>query len=117
MLYSFTHFKVKAWWLIPLFQWHGMLSTFQYKKARGLVDVKIWNEKGRVFYVLSCWQSREDMLAYRNRGAHLNAMKATKKLGEADSISFMAYSEPSLEYCKSLLHSPSGALKSVNLLG
>ncbi len=110
MLYSFTYFKVKAWWLVPLFQWHGMLSTFQYKKARGLVDVKIWNKKGRVFYVLSCWQTKEDMLAYRNRGAHLNAMKATRKLGKADSVSFFSYSEPEFEYCKSLLHSASGAI-------
>ncbi len=110
MLYSFTYFKVKAWWLVPLFQWHGMLSIFQYKKAKGLVDVKIQNEKGRVFYVLSCWQTKEDMLAYRNKGAHLKAMKATKKLGKADSVSFVAYSEPSFDYCKTLLRSTRGTL-------
>jgi heme-degrading monooxygenase HmoA len=110
MLYSFTHFKVRAWWLVPLFQWHGMLSTFQYKKAKGLVDVNIWNEERRVFYVLSCWQTKEDMLVYRNRGAHLRAIKASHKLGQAQVVSFVSYAQPTLEYCKSLLRNPPSTL-------
>lgn len=41
-------------------------------------------------YTLTAWHSEDDMLAFRNRGAHLQAMKKTRDYGTIDSYSWEA---------------------------
>ncbi len=111
--YSFTTFRIKWWWMWPLFQWHGMLVTFQVKKTPGLVRSKIWSSNLTTYYTLTCWESKDDMLAFRNRKAHLKAMKMHRKLGEAKSVSWMSAFEPYPEECMDRLKAKHGNLVEV----
>ncbi|WP_052301109.1 hypothetical protein [Owenweeksia hongkongensis] len=101
--YSFTTFTIKWWWMWPLFQWHGMMVTIQSKKTHGLLSAKVWNKKLRTYYTLTCWESKEQMLEFRNRKAHLKAMKIHRKLGETKSVSWVSAFEPYREECLSRL--------------
>lgn len=82
MYVSVTHFKVRSIWALPLFQWHAFASYGQANKSRGIISTESWPEKGRVFCTLTLWESKEDMIRFRNSGAHLKAMKISRKLGE-----------------------------------
>ena len=82
MYVSITHFKVKSLWALPLFQWHAFTSYGQANRSLGIISSEAWPEKGRVFCTLTLWESKEDMLKFRNSGAHLKAMKISRKLGE-----------------------------------
>ncbi len=103
MFYSFTYFRVSAWWLLPLFQWHAFFSAMQLRRIEGLNTFQTWAQKGLVFCTLTGWDSRSHMLKFRNRGAHLKAMKIHKKLGVAYSVSWEADIEPTPDECRQKL--------------
>ncbi len=52
---------------------------------------------------LSGWKCREAMVAFRNNGHHLEAMKKTKKMGLVKSITWEADAEPSWDEVKKRL--------------
>lgn len=81
MYVSITHFKVKSWWALPLFQWHAMRSYGQANRSMGIVSSEAWPKKGRIFCTLTLWESKAHMLKFRNSGAHLKAMKISNKVG------------------------------------
>ena len=101
--YSFTTFRIKWWWMWPLFQWHGMMVTFQIRKTKGLISSKVWTKGMMTYCTLTCWESKDDMLHFRNRKSHLKAMKIHKKLGDAQSVSWSSKFEPYPEECFSRL--------------
>lgn len=100
MFYSYTYFRVKAWWALPLFQWHALFSHVQARRTQGLHDMNVWPEKGKVFCTLTSWTSEDDMLRFRNKGSHRKAMKHSRKMGEGYAISFESTSIPSRDLCK-----------------
>lgn len=52
--------------------------------ARGL-----WN-----FHTLTWWESKEKMLEYRNSGAHLLAMKLSRKMGQGYTVGWESVEQP-----------------------
>lgn len=82
MYVSITYFKVKSFWALPLFQWHAFRSYGQANQSRGIKSTSTWSQKGRVFCTLTLWESKKDMLKFRNSGAHLMAMKLSYKMGK-----------------------------------
>lgn len=97
MYCSFTHFRVKAWWAVPLFQWHAFRSGSQAYRAKGLVHMKtraadMWN-----YQTLTVWMQKEDMLKFRNNGAHLQAMKLSNRMGKGYTVGWESRQIPNRE--------------------
>ena len=97
--YSFTSFKIEKWWMWPLFQLHGMMVTLQVNKTPGLVDMKVWSYKMITFYTFTVWEEKSHMLNFRNKKAHLRAMKHHGKIGSPASVSWSATHEPTRDEC------------------
>ena len=82
MYCSYTHFRVEKWWAIPLFQWHAFRSGNQVNRAKGLVRMEVWVGDLWNYHTLTTWMEKKDMLAFRNSGAHLRAMKLSSRMGK-----------------------------------
>ena len=70
----------------------------QLASAEGAIFVKFSGLR-----TLTGWRSKNDMKAFRNSGAHLEAMKNIKNIGIAKSISWQADEEPEWPEAKSKL--------------
>lgn len=97
--YSVTNFQINPWWMWFVFQIHGMMVTFQLKKTTGLLHHKVWTKGFTNYYTLSCWESKEAMLEFRNNRAHLKAMKESLKIGTSRSVSWISAFDPYKEEC------------------
>jgi hypothetical protein len=71
----------------------------QLDETNGLLFVKFNGLR-----TLTCWESYEDMLAFRNNGHHLNAMKNLKKMGKTRSVSWESEQEPGWSEVKTKLN-------------
>jgi len=76
------------------------LTKKQLAEVDGLLFIKT---KG--LRTLSGWQSREAMMAFRNNGHHLEAMRKINKVGQTKSITWEAGSEPAWDEVKERLQS------------
>ncbi len=103
MYCSYTHFRVNKWWALPLFQWHAFRSGSQAYRSKGLIHMQAWNAGGMDFCTLTCWESEEDMLEYRNAGAHLMAMKLSRKMGKGYTAGWESEVMPNRETGRKLL--------------
>jgi len=61
----------------------------QLSKVDGLIFIEF-----NGFRTLTGWESYEAMIAFRNNGQHLNAMKNVKHIGKSKSITWEAQSKP-----------------------
>ena len=94
MLIVATELHVKNFWRFFPFIRLAIRSNKQARQAPGCLHVWVGNGGWRVGYTLTAWQDREVMLAYRNSGAHKEAMKKTKSVAsriktlvwEADAV-------------------------------
>ena len=86
MYASYTHFRLKKWWFYPLFQLHVIRSYGQAKRSISLQKIEATHGGGLNFLTLSVWDSREDMLKFRNSGSHLIAMKLSAKMGTGYAV-------------------------------
>lgn len=69
----------------------------QSRVTPGLLEPpRIWR-RGNVFYVLTIWESFEDMMRYRNSGAHLTAMHEAPALGKTEYLRWYANQIPQRE--------------------
>lgn len=72
----------------------------QLASAEGVIFVKFSGLR-----TLTGWESEADMKAFRNSGAHLEAMKNIKNIGKAKSVSWQADAEPEWHEAKTKLNS------------
>ena len=100
MIISATQIKITS--ILGYLRFFPMLSRTkqQLEAVDGLIFLKA---KG--LRTLSGWHSREAMIAFRNNGHHLEAMKKAKKMGFTKSISWEADSEPDWDEAKERLRS------------
>jgi len=59
--------------------------------------------KFRGLRTLTGWESRQAMQAFRNSGAHLEAMKHIKTIGKAKSITWETRTEPVWDEARKIL--------------
>ena len=85
MIISTTKFKLKKLSLYGQFFIDTYRVVKQVKKAGGAVHLKINPISLRTITV---WKTREQMLKFRNSGAHLHAMKKSKSFGEITSVTW-----------------------------
>jgi hypothetical protein len=90
---SITGLKVKNFFASFTFWRHAIPSKVQAEKSTGLMflDVK---RKGSYHFTLSVWENRAAMIAYRNSGAHLAAMKAFRNIATGKIYGYEARSIP-----------------------
>jgi len=98
MIISATQIKITS--IIGYLKFFSALSRTrkQLSEVDGLIFIKA---KG--LHTLSGWQSREAMMAFRNSGHHLEAMKKVNKMGLVKSISWESDAEPDWQEAKERL--------------
>jgi heme-degrading monooxygenase HmoA len=79
---------------------HLLRIRRQLRTAAGLVSVDY-----RPYRTLTVWHSREAMQAFRNTGAHLDAMKNVRRIGRAKSAAWEVAAIPAWEEAIGRLHS------------
>jgi hypothetical protein len=85
---SITGLEVASYWTFPKFMTLTMPAIQQARVAPGNVRADT-NRIDGIMHTLTAWNSREDMLKYVRSGAHLEAMKNTKKVASyAKSYSY-----------------------------
>lgn len=84
---AITGFRTKSTWHMPRFWWHAAASMRQASVADGNLSAEARAIDG-VQHTLSVWRDRQAMLAYRNSGAHRNAMRAHTSLGSGYAFGF-----------------------------
>lgn len=83
---------------MPLFQWHAVRSSSQAKRTEGLVRIKVFYAGERSFCTLTSWEGKEQMLNFRNSGAHRMAMILSAKMGEGSTTSWESNNEATKEF-------------------
>jgi len=89
LIVTATQLKVRG--LIGLFRFFTRMGAIrrQVACADGVLFVKL-----RGFHTLTGWESIEAMKAFRNTGAHLDAMKNLTAIGRAKSATWETSHEP-----------------------
>ncbi len=100
---SITGLQLKKIWYAPVFWRHATASMSQAKKAEGCLSADA-KTIGGVHHTLSVWTSREVMLAYLTKGAHLNALKTFKKIATGKVYGFETPTIPDWPQVHSLWH-------------
>jgi len=100
MIISATQIKITS--IIGYLRFFPLVSRTKKQLAEvdGLLFIKT---KG--LRTLTGWQSREAMMAFRNNGHHLEAMKKTNKIGFTKSTTWEADNEPAWDEVKARLQS------------
>ncbi|MDX6769617.1 MAG: hypothetical protein SF051_08805 [Elusimicrobiota bacterium] len=89
MIVTATEIRFKSPWAYLVFLAHTMAVKRQMAAAPGLLRFELrWNR------TLTAWGSEAHMRAFRNGGAHLEAMKATGRIGAAKSATWEADAFP-----------------------
>ncbi len=103
MIISITSLKLKhLWGYFPL-TYRALFVTLQLRKQKGLIKFKNTG-LGYDHYTLTAWQSEADMKAFARAGAHLDALKYTKKLAqEVRILTYKADTIPSWKEVRLLL--------------
>ena len=83
MYYSVTWLKLSSIWKLPQFFRLVAAIDEQLKDTPGVIEVKKKPLSPWVWCTLTHWDNKESMTAFRNSGAHLNAMKETSALTQA----------------------------------
>lgn len=90
MLITATEIKFRSPWAYVLFLLQVASVKRQLVAAPGLVRFAFsWNR------TLTAWETGAQMRRFRDSGEHLEAMRATKRIGWAKSVSWEATTFPS----------------------
>jgi hypothetical protein len=93
---SITALKVKNIFTSLFFWRHAIPSKAQAEKSNGLVFLDL-KRVDQYHFTLSVWENREVMIAYRNSGAHLGALKAFPKIATGQIYGYETNSIPTWE--------------------
>lgn len=82
----------------------------QAGKSKGIIKKETFSPSRRVYNTLTHWESKSDMLKFRNSGAHLKAMKLSAKMGHGITTGWETEEFVNRESALSRLHSEKGRL-------
>jgi heme-degrading monooxygenase HmoA len=117
MYVSVTSFLVKSPWANLFFQMHAMMSFMQARKSKGIIKSETFSPFRRVYSTLTHWESKEDMLKFRNSGAHLKAMQLSAKMGKGITTGWESDLMVDRESALKRLHTEKGSLISEHVEG
>lgn len=109
MLISITRLELKSLAMLPVFIWHALRSRSQAGRAEGLIQVRVDAENWRTYWTVTSWETLEQMMAYRNSGPHLSAMKHWRAIATAaESHHYDEAIFPGVEDSRRILHQAVG---------
>jgi len=79
MVITITSLKLKHWWGYFIMSFLALKIVLQTKKQKGFVSMKN-RGLGYLHFTLSVWETEEDLKNFARCGAHLAAMKESRKL-------------------------------------
>lgn len=82
---SITGLELKSVFRYPQFMMYAVPSFAQAQASPGNVWTDARGVNG-IQHTLTVWESRRDMLNYLRQGAHLDAMKASKSVGQYGKV-------------------------------
>ncbi len=91
MIITATAFKLKSWHLYFEFFIDTYRVVKQVRASGGIVKMKI---KPVSLKTITAWKTKEDMLNFRNSGAHLHAMRKSSSYGSIVSVTWEADTLP-----------------------
>jgi hypothetical protein len=77
---SITGLELKSIFHYPLFLYYAVPAMTQAKSAAGNIHADAKGVLG-IQHTFTVWQKKADMLDYLHKGAHLQALKASRKVG------------------------------------
>jgi quinol monooxygenase YgiN len=80
MIIVATELHVRSFWHFFEFAMTSARSMKQAKKSTGCVYAAVSNKGWKIGYTLTVWKNKEQMLEFRNTGAHKEAMSKIRKL-------------------------------------
>lgn len=89
MYVSITGMTVHSWRQVPLFFRHAIPSLHQAKQAPGNLFADVRKVAG-VQHTLTVWDDRAAMRNYLTSGAHLQAIRAFRKIGNGKMCGYEA---------------------------
>lgn len=93
MYVSITGLKVRSWLQAPLFWRHAIPSLRQAQMAPGNLFADVRKVDG-VQHTLTAWESRAAMRAYLTSGAHLQAIRAFRRVGSGRVCGYETETQP-----------------------
>jgi len=100
MFVSTTQFSLKHILLYPEFFLDTYRAMKQIRQSEGVIKVRI---NPITLRTISAWKTKEEMMNFRNSGAHRNAMKKTSKFGSIKSVVWETDTIPSWKEAISML--------------
>lgn len=76
-----TRLQARRWRFVP-FMRASMASAKQAEQAPGFLGGTLLKDKRRAYWTITLWRDRESMSAFRNSGAHEEAMASIQELAE-----------------------------------
>jgi hypothetical protein len=74
-LVSLTRLRLHSWHAYPAFSVWVLGSLWQSLRAEGLVGLQLLRDRQHAFWTLTLWRDSQSMEAFRNQGAHGQAMR------------------------------------------
>jgi hypothetical protein len=84
---SITGLIPKSIWMTFQFWRHAIPSKMQADSAPGILFSEV-KRIGKVQHTLTAWESKDHMKAYIHSGAHLEAMKAFRRIATGKTFGF-----------------------------
>jgi Domain of unknown function (DUF3291) len=82
MIIVATELHVRSFWHFFEFAITSARSMKQAKKSAGCIYAVANNKGWKIGYTLTAWENKEQMLQFRNTGAHKEAMSKIRKLSQ-----------------------------------
>ncbi len=84
---SITGLRPKNFWSTFMFWRHAIPSKMQADSAAGILFSEV-RKINKIQHTLTAWESKQHMIAYIHSGAHLQAMKAFRKIAVGKTFGY-----------------------------
>lgn len=91
MIISVTKFELSSWRRYPEFFRLTYRVVRQVRESNGIIRLRI---NPLSLHTITAWETREDMLSFRNQGPHLAAMQQSRAFGKIYSKTWEAENIP-----------------------
>lgn len=99
-LISVTRLRVRSYWYMPPFAWYTVRCAWQARRAGGFLGGRLMGGARKTYWTAMAWADEAAMMAYRDSGAHLKAMRKLPAWCDEASHTFWAQESATLPRLK-----------------